>query len=189
MIFDQKPAIRNQSYGGRCTLDAALEIFGAAPTFGYQRLKALILIQEIIMANVVRYSPFEDAFDDLFRGFMVRPFDVERALPSAQVKMDVSENDNAYIVKADLPGVKKEEINVSINANQVAISAEVKREKEAKNGEKELRGERHYGKVYRAFTLAQDVDEASAQARYHDGVLELTLPKKAATQTKKLTIQ
>lgn len=141
------------------------------------------------MANVVRYSPFEDAFDDLFRGFMVRPVGLERELPSAQLKMDVSENDSAYLVKAELPGVKKDEINVTINGNQVAISAEVKREKEAKNGEKELHRERYYGKVYRAFTLGQEVDETGAQAKYTDGVLELKLPKKAAAQARKLAIQ
>jgi HSP20 family protein len=141
------------------------------------------------MANVVQYSPFEDAFDDLFRGFMVRPFGFERDQTPLQMKMDVSENDNAYLVKAELPGVKKDEINVTINGNQVAITAEVKKEKEAKNGEKELRAERYYGKVYRAFTLVQEVDEASAQAKYSDGILELTLPKKAAAQAKKLAIQ
>lgn len=141
------------------------------------------------MVNVVRYRPFEDAFDDLFRGFIVRPFEVEREMSPPQIRVDVSENDGAYLVKAELPGVKKDEINVTIDANQVAISAEVKREREAKNGDKELRSERYYGKVYRAFTLAQDVDDAAAQARYTDGVLELMLPKKAVTQAKKLTIQ
>ena len=141
------------------------------------------------MANVVRYGPLEDAFDDLFRGFVMRPLGFERETGPAHIKVDVSENDNAYLVKAELPGVKKDEINVTINANQVAISAEVKKEKEVKNGDKELHTERYYGKMYRSFTLGQDVDEAGAQAKYTDGVLELTLPKKAATQAKKLAIQ
>lgn len=141
------------------------------------------------MANVVRYGPLEDAFDDLFRGFVMRPLGFERETAPAHIKVDVSENDNAYLVKAELPGVKKDEINVTINANQVAISAEVKKEKEVKNGDKELHTERYYGKMYRSFTLGQDVDEAGAQAKYTDGVLELTLPKKAATQAKKLAIQ
>jgi len=85
--------------------------------------------------------------------------------------------------------VKKEDINVTINGNQVTISAEVKREREDKQGEKVLRSERYYGKAYRAFSLAQDVDEASAQAKYNEGVLELRLPKKAAVTAKKLSIQ
>lgn len=71
----------------------------------------------------------------------------------------------------------------------MAITAEVKHNHEDKQGEKVLRSERYYGKVYRAFSLAQDVDEASAQAKYNDGVLELRLPKKAAVSAKKLSIQ
>ena len=85
--------------------------------------------------------------------------------------------------------MKKEDIQVSIDGNQVAISAEVKRQKEEKQGEKILRTERHYGKVYRAFALAQDVDQEQAQAKYENGVLELTLPKKAAASTRTLTVQ
>ncbi len=141
------------------------------------------------MANVVRHGPLEDVLDDLFRGFVMRPLGFERETGAAHIKVDVSENDNAYVVKAELPGVKKDEINVTINANQVAISAEVKKEKELKNGDKELHTERYYGKMYRSFTLGQEVDEGSAQAKYTDGVLELTLPKKAATQAKKLAIR
>lgn len=79
-----------------------------------------------------------------------------------QIKVDVSEDDKAYTVHAEIPGVKKEDIHVTIDGNQVFISAEVKNEKETKEGEKVLRSERYYGKVSRAFTLAQDVDEASA---------------------------
>ena len=106
-----------------------------------------------------------------------------------QFRIDVKEDDGAYVVQAEIPGVKKEDINVTINGNQVAISAEIKREREDRQGEKVLRSERYYGKVYRAFSLAQDVDEASAQAKYNEGVLELRLPKKAAVTSKKLAIQ
>ena len=89
-------------------------------------------------------------------------------------------------VHAEIPGVKKEDIQISIDGNQVSISAEVKREKEEKQGEKLLRVERYYGKVYRAFSLAQDVDQENAKAKYENGVLELTLPKKAASATRRL---
>jgi len=78
---------------------------------------------------------------------------------------------------------------VSIDGNQIAISAEVKRQKEEKQAEKTLRSERYYGKVYRAFSLAQDVDQEQAQARYENGVLELTLPKRAAASTRRITVQ
>jgi len=147
------------------------------------------------MANLTRYDPFSlartDPFgdiDDLFKGFFMRPVLFE-GQPQMQIKMDVKEDDNAYTVHADIPGVKKEDIHVSIEGNLVSISAETKMEKEEKKGEKVLRSERYVGKVARSFTLAHDVDEAKSQAKYSDGVLELTLPKKAATATKKLAIQ
>ncbi|HEU0282398.1 MAG TPA: Hsp20/alpha crystallin family protein [Gallionella sp.] len=140
------------------------------------------------MANILRYSPADDAFDDLFRGFFMRPVRFE-GQPEVQIKMDVSEDDKAYTVHAEIPGVKKEDIHVTIDGNQVAISAEIRNEKEVKEGEKVLRSERYYGKVSRAFTLGQDVDEAAAQAKYNNGVLELRLPKKAASASRKLTVQ
>jgi HSP20 family protein len=109
--------------------------------------------------------------------------------PQMQIKMDVKEDDQAYTVHADIPGVKKEDIHVSIEGNQVSISAETRVEKEEKKGEKVLRSERYVGKVARSFTLANEVDEAKAQAKYNDGVLELTLPKKAVSAARKLAIQ
>ena len=139
------------------------------------------------MANLTRYSPVDDAFDDLFRGFFMRPVRVEGA-PEVQFKMDVKEDDGGYIVHAEIPGVKKEDIHVTIDGNRVAISAEVKNEKEVKEGEKVLRSERYYGKVSRAFTLGQEVDEAAALAKYNDGVLELSLPKKAVAKARRLAV-
>lgn len=140
------------------------------------------------MANILRYNPADDSFDDLFRGFFMRPVRFE-GQPDVQIKLDVHEDDKAYAVHADIPGVNKEDIHVTIDGNQVSISAEVKKEKEVKEGEKVLRSERYFGKVSRAFTLAQDVDESTADAKYKDGVLELRLPKRATNQSKKLTIQ
>ena len=102
--------------------------------------------------------------------------------------MDVNEDDKAYTVRADIPGVKKEDTQVTIDGSQVAISAEVKNEKEIKDGEKVLRSERYYGKVSRAFTLNTEVDDSAAQAKYDNGVLELRLPKRATAKTKSLTI-
>jgi HSP20 family protein len=141
------------------------------------------------MANVTRWDPFEDNLDELFKGFFLRPMRLEQSQEPMRIKVDVKEDDKAYQVHAEIPGVKKEDIQVSIDGNQVAISAEVKRQKEEKQGEKTLRTERYYGKVYRAFSLAQDVDQEQAQARYENGVLELTLPKRAAASTRKLTVQ
>lgn len=147
------------------------------------------------MAGITRYDPFNlsrvDPFtdlDDLFKGFFVRPMAFE-GQSQMQIKMDVKEDDKVYTVHAEVPGVKKDDIQVTIEGNQVSISAEVKKDKEEKQGEKVLRSERYYGKVARSFTLAQDVDEAKSQAKFTDGVLELILPKKAVSSAKKLTVQ
>ena len=140
------------------------------------------------MANILRYNPTENAFDDLFRGFFMRPVRFE-GQQGIQIKLDVSEDDNAYSVHAEIPGVKKDDIHVTIDGSQVAISAEVKNEKEVKEGEKLLRSERYFGKVSRTFVLDQDVDENTAQAKYADGVLELRLPKRSSAKSKSIAIQ
>lgn len=138
------------------------------------------------MANITRLDPF----DDLFRGFFVRPMDLGSDLaPPSSIKIDVKEQENNFLVHADLPGVKKEDIHVTVDGNQVSISAEVKREKEAKEGERVLRSERYFGKVSRSFQLGNEVDESRAAARFTDGVLELTLPKRTSTPSKRLTVQ
>lgn len=137
--------------------------------------------------SVARSDPFSD-IDDLLKGFFVRPIAYEGHTPM-QIKMDVKENNGAYTVHADIPGVKKEDIHVSIEGNLVSISAESRLDKEEKEGDKVLRSERYRGAVARSFTLAQDVDEAQAVAKYSDGVLELTLPKKATASGKVLAIQ
>ena len=141
------------------------------------------------MANVTRYDPFDigfEPFDNLFRGFL-RPVRLEQDVP--QIKMDVREDENAYRVHAEAPGVKKEDIHVSVEGNTVSISAEVKKESEEKEGEKVLKRERYYGKMARSFVLANDIDETNASAKYTDGVLELLLPKKQGGSSKKLSIQ
>ncbi len=140
-------------------------------------------------SSLARFDPFGD-IDDLFRGFFVRPALMEgQQQQQMQIKMDVKEDDNAYIVHADIPGVKKEDIQVNIEGNQVSISAESKMEKEEKEDEKVLRSGCYYGKVARSFALGHEVDETQAQAKYTDGVLELTLPKKPGAASKKLDIQ
>jgi HSP20 family protein len=142
------------------------------------------------MANLARFNPFDDPLEDLFRGFFVRPMSLESrtAVAPAQFRMDVTETDGGYRVLADIPGARKDDINVTINGNEIAVTAEVKNEKDVRQGDKLLRSERYYGKLYRAFTLGQDVDESGAQAKYADGVLELTLPKKAVVTAKKLAV-
>ena len=135
-----------------------------------------------------------DPLDDFFRGFFVRPVDFggqQLATPGTdapQMRVDVKETAQGYEVHAELPGMKKEDIHVHIDGPVVSISAERKQEKEVKEGDRVLRSERYFGQVSRSFQLAQDVDEAHALAKFNDGVLELTLPKKAAGTSKRLTI-
>ena len=141
------------------------------------------------MLNITRFNPLEDTFDNLFRGLPVWiPSPERRPATPAQFRMDVTENEKEYQVLAEMPGVKKEEITITINGNEVAVSAEVKHEKVVKNGDTVLCAERYYGTIKRQFSLGQEVDEASAKAKYTDGVLELTLPKKAAAAAKRLAV-
>jgi HSP20 family protein len=143
------------------------------------------------MANVTRYDPFDvyvEPFDNLFRGFF-RPVRTDNADAAVQIKIDVKEDDKAYTIHAEIPGVKKEDIHVTVDGNQVSLAAEIKRDSETREGEKLLRSERYYGKTYRSFTLGSDVDDATAETKYSDGVLELKLPKKAASNAKRLEIR
>lgn len=142
------------------------------------------------MANILRYDPFGDVMNDLLKGFFVRPMAYEgQPVAPGRIKIDVSEKDGAYLVHAEIPGVKKEDIQVNIDGDQVSISAEARAEKEVKENERVLHRERYYGKVARAFRLGTDIDQVAASAKYADGVLELTLPKKADVAGRQLAIQ
>jgi HSP20 family protein len=146
------------------------------------------------MANVVRYDPF-----DLLEGVMksvLRPgYEAAQARQpgawNANIPIDVTENDRAYFVLADLPGVKKEDVNVSIIGSQLTLSAEIKQEKAVEQGqgkETVLVNERPSGTLSRTITFAGDIDDAKAEAQFRDGVLKLTLPKKESAQVKRLNI-
>jgi HSP20 family protein len=141
------------------------------------------------MANVTRFDPLNELVDDLFKGFFVRPVAFEGRGEAPRMKVDVAEKNGAYVVSAELPGVKKDDIQVTIDGAQVTLSAETRREKEVPQDERLLHTERSYGKVTRSFALPQEVDEGKAEAKFRDGVLELTLPKKAAASRKQISIQ
>lgn len=136
-------------------------------------------------AEIARFEPFH-AMEDWLRDFNLRPglrdWNVE-----PRIKMDVEETDTAYSVKAEIPGVKKEDIQVEVEGNVVSISAELKREKEDKSG-KTLHSERYYGAQRRSFTLAHDIDAAKVEAKYAEGILSLQLPKLAGKSSKQVTV-
>jgi HSP20 family protein len=140
------------------------------------------------MANINRFDPFNDLVDDLFKGYLVRPMWSEGRDSVARMKVDVAEKGDAYLVHAELPGVKKEDIQITIDGAQVTLAAEVKRAKEAAEGERWLHTERVCGKATRSFSLPQEIDEAKADAKFRDGVLELTLPKKTAAARRQISI-
>jgi HSP20 family protein len=142
------------------------------------------------MAALTPFNPFslEQDFDDLFRGF-VRPLRITGVDLPAQIKVDVTEKDDAYVVHAELPGVNRDDVQVSVDGRTVTISAEVKRLDEKKDGDRVLRSERYYGSVSRGFMLPQDLDESASKAVFKDGVLELTLAKRSAPAQKKLRIE
>lgn len=140
------------------------------------------------MNEIRTHDPFElDPMDNMFRSLM-RPWRFETTERAPQIKVDLTEHEDSYAVKAEIPGVRKEDIKVRIDGNQVTISAEVKKDKEERKGSRLLRSERQYGFASRSFALGFDVDESHAVAKYTDGVLELTLPKKAVSTGRQLTI-
>jgi len=150
------------------------------------------------MANIVtRNDPFQelarfDPFRD-FESFFPMPRAMRRwmtempAEPS--IKLDVTEDDKAYHVKAELPGVKKEDIDVEIEGNQVSLAAEVKKESEKKEGETVVHSERYYGRQYRSFTLDKDIDRSKVEAKFDNGILEMTLPKNGGKSGQRIEVQ
>ncbi len=132
---------------------------------------------------------FGDTIESAFRRFL-SPLSGEIDTSPLRMRLDIAETPEAYEVKADLPGVAKEDINVRIHGNVVQIDAEVKREsRKTSNGDRMLRSERYQGSVSRSFSLAQDVDEGKVKAHYDKGVLCLELPKKAQEAYRKVAIQ
>lgn len=142
------------------------------------------------MANqLTRGSLFDDFFRDIAPGFFVKPLHGDPLPSAAQIKIDVSESEAAYTVLAEVPGVGKDDIHVSIDGSVVTLRAEVKQHDKQSEGDKLLRSERYYGAVSRSFQLPQDIDQANAKAKYDNGVLTLTLPKKQASGSQRLTIE
>ena len=139
------------------------------------------------MTNLTRYNPFDELFKDFGKGFWVKPYAFP-AETSVEMKIDVKEDDKGFTVKADIPGVKKEDIQVDIDDDYISLRAETKHETEEKKDETLVYSERSYGMVSRAFTLPAGVDAKAAKAEYKDGVLTLTLPKKGNGSAKRIAV-
>lgn len=139
------------------------------------------------MANISLFDPMTQQINKLFHNLALHEWPFEKNLEGA-VKIDLSEDGKQYIVRADLPGVRKEDIQVDLDGNRVTISAHTQSVKEEKSGETVIHSERYEGKVYRSFSLDSGIDDVHANATYKDGVLELRLPKKSDGKNKRLSI-
>ncbi|QQS16476.1 MAG: Hsp20/alpha crystallin family protein [Neisseriales bacterium] len=137
----------------------------------------------------VMHSPLED----FFKGFFIRPVefgtDPFNQFAAPTVLLDVKEATDSYIVRAELPGIKKHDIKVDINGKHLVITAEKKQEKSAEKEEKILHSECFYGRVTRSLELSQEIDDTQSSASFVDGVLELRLHKKLAQKGHQLAIQ
>lgn len=140
-------------------------------------------------ALIGRGGLLDEFFKDVNPGFYIRPLHGDPLPSPSQIKVDVKENEAAYTVHAEVPGVAKEDIQVAIDGNVVSLRAEVAQKDEQTKDDKLLRSERFYGAVERSFQLPQEIDSTQAKARYDNGVLTLTLPKKQGTQTQRLTVE
>lgn len=134
--------------------------------------------------EVTRFEPF-NSLENFFRDFRLKSaFESE-----SHMRMDVAETDQAYTVKAEIPGARKEDIKVDVDRNQISIDVEMKKESEEKEGKRVVRSERYFGRQYRSFAVPHEIDEDKVEAAYHNGVLELTLPKKAGHNGRKIAVK
>ncbi|PWW48817.1 Hsp20/alpha crystallin family protein [Melaminivora alkalimesophila] len=140
-------------------------------------------------ALIGRGGLFDDFFKDMNPGFYIRPLHGDPLPNPSQMKVDVRENDGGFLITAEIPGVPKEDIHVSVDGNIVTLSAEVRQRDEKTEGEKVLRSERYYGSVSRSFQLPAELDPEGCQAKYEHGVLTLNLAKKQGGRGQRLAIE
>lgn len=144
--------------------------------------------------SLVRWDPFSE-FDTFFNRMMPRGFSGWPRLsgdggsavewsPSA----DISETDKEYLIRAELPAVKKEDVKVTVENGMISIEGERKQRKEEKN-EKIHRVESFYGTFSRSFALPDDVDESTIKCESGDGVLTVHIPKTKSTPSKPIEIK
>jgi HSP20 family protein len=143
------------------------------------------------MNALTRFERFDDLFPEVFRRFMQpMAFNME---PMSEIRVDIDETEKAYTVRADLPGVKKDDLRVEIDGNRVSISAEVRKDFEQKDKDDKsgrvLVRETYRGAASRSFALAHDIDESAVVAKLEDGVLKLTLPKRQGSRNRLVAIE
>ena len=139
------------------------------------------------MSALTRYDPIERMFPEMLRRFAWPTRFVDEA--PAEIRLDVTENDKSYDVRAEIPGAKKEDIHIKVDGNFVSISAEIKKDKEEKSGGRVVLKETYYGSAARGFSLAHEIDAKGVVAKLEDGMLKLTLPKREGGGSKIIEVQ
>lgn len=132
---------------------------------------------------------WNDDFNSLFENFLQPTrWAQEEASQGIAPRLDVVERDNEFVVKAEMPGMKKDDIEVSLENGVLTITAETRSETEEKEGDRVIRQERRYGKYLRSLRLGKEIDEKKVKASYKDGILELVLPKAEEVKPKKIAV-
>ena len=139
------------------------------------------------MTALTRFEPIDQLFPEMLRrfGWPTRLADDN----PAEIRIDVTEKDKDYEVRAQIPGAKKEDIRVSVDGNFVSIAAEVKKDREEKSAGRVVLKETYHGSVSRGFSLAHEIDAKGVVAKLEDGVLKLTLPKREGSSARAIEIQ
>jgi HSP20 family protein len=145
--------------------------------------------EELMSALIQRRSLFDDFFRELSPGFYVKPLHGDPLPDPSQIRIEVKDRSEAFTVAAELPGVRKEDIHITVEDNVVTLSAEVKQSDEQQLDGQLLRSERFYGSVSRSFALPQSVDATQSKAKFDNGVLTLELPKLVTQKSNRVMVQ
>ncbi len=124
-------------------------------------------------------------FDDFNDFWNVEPIVRTQAPSFRKMSTDVREVEDGYIIDMELPGIKKEDVTVELKEGYLTVSAESKRENKSENDGKFIRQERYCGKYERSFFVGDEIEQADVKAKYEDGILVLTVPKKQPKQPEK----
>jgi len=137
--------------------------------------------------QAARWGSWDNDLDRVLQNFL-SPRWIEEAAGDLAFPLDVVERENEFVINAEIPGAKKEDISVTLENGVLTVSAEVKGESVEKDGDRVVRQERRYGKYVRSLRLGTQVDEKNIKAQYKDGVLQLTLPKAESVKPKKINV-
>ena len=151
----------------------------------------LVLRNRYPLPSSLRIAPIDQSFERLMHGLFDSPAATSTAegTRTSHLALDIRETSDAYEVEAELPGLRKEDVRISVDAGRISIEAESTRQRAAKEGEKLIHAERNVRKLSRSFSLPVELDESRIEARLEDGILTLTLPKKPVAQPTQIIVR